>query len=216
METCEKCGADPVEQRDWKCMRNLVEHEDVLVNNRLAWMLAFNGFLFTALGLSFSAEATALVKLGENAPETFKTFGRSVEILRASLATAGVLSSLAAIVGVVAALAAIRCAATTFEDSLQGKSSGHPKFFPASSKNARSLGMFSATLFPIIIAGVWTGYLTWLLRGSATDARTYAALVIFGLLMVAKIAMSSLEASATRERGISDTAPDVVESDANV
>ncbi|MFM9110337.1 MAG: hypothetical protein ACKOPN_07060, partial [Prochlorococcaceae cyanobacterium] len=37
---------------DWKRVRGVIEHENALVNNRITWLLASHGFLFTLLGLS--------------------------------------------------------------------------------------------------------------------------------------------------------------------
>lgn len=37
---------------DWKRVRGVIEHENALVNNRITWLLASHGFLFTILGLS--------------------------------------------------------------------------------------------------------------------------------------------------------------------
>lgn len=44
---------------DWKRVRGVIEHENVLVNNRISWLLASHGFLFTILGLSANNELVA-------------------------------------------------------------------------------------------------------------------------------------------------------------
>jgi len=32
-------------------IRNMIQHEDTLINHRLTWFLVFQGFLFTTLGI---------------------------------------------------------------------------------------------------------------------------------------------------------------------
>jgi hypothetical protein len=44
---------------DWKRVRGVIEHENGLVNNRITWLLASHGFLFTILGLSANNELVA-------------------------------------------------------------------------------------------------------------------------------------------------------------
>ena len=41
-----------------KIIRGMIEHENSLMNNRIGWMLAFNGFLFTAISISISQKAS--------------------------------------------------------------------------------------------------------------------------------------------------------------
>lgn len=98
-------------------VRRLVEHEDGLVDKRIGWMLAFNGFLFAAYGLSLGAEIslTEMVQtqpqgaycVAGNCVESVGALGRRIETLRASLVIAGCLSALAALAGVWAAMRAM-------------------------------------------------------------------------------------------------------------
>ncbi|MBL9128289.1 MAG: hypothetical protein JNL97_11605, partial [Verrucomicrobiales bacterium] len=43
----------------WQLCRQVIEHEDNLVNHRLTWFLVINGFLMTACGASLGTLATA-------------------------------------------------------------------------------------------------------------------------------------------------------------
>jgi hypothetical protein len=58
-------GGDPekperLNQKDrWDLCRQVIEHEDNLVNHRLTWFLVINGFLMTACGASLGTLATA-------------------------------------------------------------------------------------------------------------------------------------------------------------
>ena len=53
-------GLNPTEDaltlaKRWEMARELIEHEDNLVNHRIGWILNLQGFLFAALGLGASA-----------------------------------------------------------------------------------------------------------------------------------------------------------------
>lgn len=93
-------------------VRRLVEHEDGLVDKRIGWMLAFNGFLFAAYGLVLNAQIT-LTKMQMGVVASTSDFGGfwdildQVEVLRTALMIAGCLSSAAALVGVWAAMRAM-------------------------------------------------------------------------------------------------------------
>jgi len=128
--------------------RDFTAHEDGLINQRLVWMLTFNGFLFTAYALSLTAEATATIN--ENL--------RTIEViyqLRDSLTVAGFASAFIAAIGVLGALKAIRSAAYHYNYAMW-RNNLRP-FYPRVIGRRRTnvLGMICAVSTPFVVSGPW-------------------------------------------------------------
>lgn len=143
----------------WHDARSQLEAEDGLVNNRIGWMLALNGFLFTAFGLLqvevFSACA-AVDAAGNNtpAPNCIENGQSHVSPLMLVISIAGVGAGWASYLGVLAAFNAILDVRKEFHKLVGDKAIG---FYarPISSKWAADAGMRSALTFPILAMGLW-------------------------------------------------------------
>lgn len=147
-------------------VRRLVEHEDGLVDKRIGWMLAFNGFLFAAYGLSLGAEIS-LVEMVQTEPEgaycvagncaaSVETLTLRIETLRSSLVIAGCLSALAALAGVWAAMRAMAYVRHDYGVYLRdSKTLGSvvPAF--PSVKAAEFLGNAYGLLMPCLVSVPW-------------------------------------------------------------
>ncbi len=128
--------------------REFTTHEDGLVNQRLVWMLTFNGFLFTAYALSLTAESTARIRDLDLTIE-------AIAQLRDALTVAGFASAFVAAFGVLGALKAIRSAAHHYNDVMW--SNRIRPFFPRIIGRRRSnvLGMICAVSTPFMVSGPW-------------------------------------------------------------
>lgn len=147
-------------------VRRLIEHEDGLVDKRIGWMLAFNGFLFAAYGLSLGAEIS-LAELAQKEPEgafcvagscveSVEALTRRIETLRASLVIAGCLSALAALAGVWAAMRAMAYVRNDYGLYLRAREdlgSVVPAF--PSVKTAAFLGNAYGLLMPCLVSVPW-------------------------------------------------------------
>ncbi|MBA86405.1 hypothetical protein ACSSNL_09555 [Thalassobius sp. S69A] len=147
-------------------VRRLVEHEDGLVDKRIAWMLAFNGFLFAAYGLSLGAEIS-LLEFTPTEPgppfcvfvtclESVEALGKRIETLRAALVIAGCLSALAALIGVWAAMRAMSYIRSDYQQYLarmQVRQLTMPAF--PSVKSSAVLGDAYGLAMPCLVAVPW-------------------------------------------------------------
>ena len=91
----------------YKIIRDYITHEDSLINNRLTWLLAIQGLLFTAYGLSIR-EATRTADLVS---------------LISLLKILGILTSFLGFTGILAAVLAIEKVAKKWEDKSLDKCS---------------------------------------------------------------------------------------------
>lgn len=147
-------------------VRRLVEHEDGLVDKRIAWMLAFNGFLFAAYGLSLGAEISLLEHTPKEPGPPFCVFvtcaenveilSRRIETLRAALVIAGCLSALAALMGVWAAMRAMVYVRRDYAQHLkaQTKTGLVMPAFPSVGR-AAALGNAYGLAMPCLVAVPW-------------------------------------------------------------
>ena len=150
---------------DWKNIRSLLEHEDGLVNQRLLWMLTFNGFLFTALGLSLGPQGTILAASCELANDcsSRKVANAAIQellLIRIGLALAGISSAIAALMGVTAAFGYIlqlERSVGLVVDKRGVNDASLPTFYkkPIGYRWSNKWGMVSGILLPSLIAGVW-------------------------------------------------------------
>ncbi len=131
--------------------RKFTNHEDGLVNQRLAWMLTFNGFLFTTYALSITAEANSYAIDGAHKVAVIT----SINQLREALTVAGFASAIVAAVGVLAALRAIRSVAFHY-NYLLWRRQIRP-YFPRiiGTKKTSRLGMACAVSTPFVVSGPW-------------------------------------------------------------
>ncbi|MEM8577653.1 MAG: hypothetical protein AAGF60_07355 [Pseudomonadota bacterium] len=197
-------------------MRGLIEHEDGLINSRLTWMLAFNGFLFTAYGLSLAPEGMVTAAQITDVPcskdcataQDVRDFLAQLQLVRVAIGLAGVGSRLVAAIGTAAALRRILqlndiwCAHYRSTASLIQAS-------PIGSYLTNRAGALAALLLPSIVCGIWAFVLVrltvlneWGFAGASDVAA--GCLVLLGLLVAAGIGLfvSSKRASLDR-RGLS-------------
>ena len=174
---------------DWKNLRTLIQHEDSLVNNRLVWMLTFNGFLFTAFGLSLGPEATVITSVCNN--ERDFSLGvihcvRSTEdshlirqaiYLRLALALSGIGSAWAALVGIAAAFSAMYSHERAFLH-LHGKNLTGFYVNPISAREAMIAGNQGALLMPSILIGTWLFVLGLIAISSMRSIQVFEAQLI--------------------------------------
>lgn len=112
-----------------------VEREQVLINNRISWMLTFEGFLFAGLALAGDSKSTP--EFRRAIKETFPLVGATVAVLTVF----GVLAATLAIVN-----------AKTFWKNLVG-TAGFPT--PHGSLTASILGRATSFGVPIAVAVAW-------------------------------------------------------------
>lgn len=176
------CGSNT--NTPWDNARLLIEHENGLVNQRLGWMLAFNGFLFTALALSLSASSTIATPPQGVSTDTdgLEHLAQTLEILRMAVGLAGFLSTVVAALGVSAAGAAIRmiCHRTNLSGNELPLTGGGSSSF---------VGEMSALLFPAILGGVWFGWCFWIWSEGSSAGLTAG---VVGFLAGAAIAVLSI------------------------
>jgi hypothetical protein len=141
----------------YSMVRSQIEHEDSLVNHRLTWLLMINGFLFSALGFSFAAEATGLDK-GEG-------FCSKINHARDGLAMLGFLSSLILLIGILAASASIHNLMKQWNNVLNKLSNSDKINYPQiignydKLKTGKSIivwgGFLPSWLLPVLICVTW-------------------------------------------------------------
>jgi hypothetical protein len=113
---------------------NLVTIEQGLINNRITWMMTFQGFLFAAFAVSMSDQNDKIVR----------------GILYNVLPLVGMSVAFFTAVGVVAAISSISSIKTQFRESVYNK-------WPAPYSNPliSFLGRIVALSFPVIIIITW-------------------------------------------------------------
>lgn len=167
-------------------VRDKVVHEDNLVNQRLTWFIALNGFIFAALSFSLSAEGSALSELSSES-DTVKakaeSFINRLHFIRLSLFSIGLGSSLATLLGIFAAYRRISHERINFHLYLSyvkgviGKSSDRRELIPwlprlTGYPFTNSLGMLSGLILPILIGAAW-----WVFGFSMTDLEAPPAII---------------------------------------
>lgn len=71
----------------YECSVQQIEYEQGLINNRISWMLTFQGFLFGSMALVASDNSAEVIRM------TFKTIVPLLGILTSSLAIVGIYAS---------------------------------------------------------------------------------------------------------------------------
>lgn len=156
MEKYEQCPA-------FDDLRQIIEHEDGLIDKRIGWMLAFNGLLFAAWGLSLSAKVSLAASCGEEPCTGVKValvqeLASQINALQIAMVLAGVLSTIAALVGISAAGRAIHFAKYDLlanvlkwnEDRAEGR------LIPiAGNERTARFGIAYALSVPVIVAMPW-------------------------------------------------------------
>jgi hypothetical protein len=89
----EQLPVNPDSKRRWELCRQVIEHEDNLVNHRLTWFLIINGFLMTACGASLGTLATADPTRFQWAVVGFLTANCLVGLVISALATPAILAA---------------------------------------------------------------------------------------------------------------------------
>lgn len=149
-----------------KC-RSHCEHEDHLVNQRLTWLLALHGLLFTAYGFTISGEASALIApyftpgatpihSVPSPADAYRNFATQLASVREGMIWLGVLSSLAVLFGIVAAFRVIRDMNRQLPRptvSSRRTLFTYPHLIGGMTCNV--LGMTCGLLIPFLTAGVW-------------------------------------------------------------
>lgn len=66
-------------------IRSMIQHENTLMNHRMTWMLVFQGFLFTSLGLSWSQTALLHILVSVIGGLSCLSFGYSLHCARCAI-----------------------------------------------------------------------------------------------------------------------------------
>ena len=139
------------EQNYYKEIRRLIVHEDHLIHDRLSWLLALQGFLFTALGFSLSSEAIA----GENVSKIHLLFH-----VRIALAVVGSGSSILTWISITSAAIAIGKLRKAWKIFCEERNivNGFPPILGGASEGLGG-GLVAAIILPLFLAAVW-GYVS--------------------------------------------------------
>ena len=135
----------------WNDLRSQLQHEDGLVNQRLAWMLAFNGFLFAVVGLSLFKEIP-----GHPGTGGFQLRADQLVALRIVVSLAGIGTAIAAFLGTLAAFRTIRLLVEKYRKHPAGSSARNICRYPSGETGPSNLGMASGLLFPSLLLGIWS------------------------------------------------------------
>lgn len=130
-------------------VRNLIEHEDELVNHRTNWTLIFHGLLFTAFVGGVGLIDKVNFKVGS---EDAVTIGIGVAC------ALGIVSALAAFVGVRTAERQLQRVTAWW---LQQPGSTHANEFPPIYTYSKRTAWFGSSAYFLVLAGVWL-ILLWL------------------------------------------------------
>ncbi|ACV35121.1 hypothetical protein CAP2UW1_1820 [Candidatus Accumulibacter phosphatis] len=145
-------------------IREKIEHEDDLVNQRQMWMITFNGLLFTAYGFSLGASGSSISGLASDPTnqrllESFNSLQTTIEALRLALAGVGTLSAIFGLLGVIAAFKAIRDDEYVFAEFVKQtlKAGKYVPVLPSliGRRWNNVFGMLSGMFFPLLVAGAW-------------------------------------------------------------
>ena len=143
----------------FEAYRRIIEHEDGLVDKRIAWLLAFNGLLFAAYGLSLSAEIV-LQDLNSNDVTAWQqSMSERIETLRQAISFAGLLSCFAALIGVSAAMRAIAYTKNDYSEVILGSNGERLKgklVAIAGSRKTFLWGMVYGLAMPPLVAVPWS------------------------------------------------------------
>ena len=147
-------GSNPYKM--YEIIRQKIEQEDSLVNQRIMWMITLNGLLFAAYGFLLKNDPIWLQsgdwKLILNG--TYSGSDLQAKLLLMGIVFAGVGSSCAALLGVIAAFRAIRDNEYFMEKYL--KANTLPRFPSViGRKTSNVMGMISGISVPFIICGAW-------------------------------------------------------------
>lgn len=137
----------------WVQARQIIEHEDRLINSRLGWMFAFNGFLFAALGFSLSAESSL-----SDEPRAEQLLD-TINALRLAVGAVGIAVSVIAWIGLVGAFCAIQYARHIYHRHPSRLIAGD-QYITGPGKMATAAG-YASTLVPVTMTTVWAVWIAY-------------------------------------------------------
>jgi uncharacterized membrane protein len=141
------------EKEQFDIARELIRHEDGLVNNRITWLLVLQGFLFTAF-----VNGISLFDKFSDRPNTVTCI------------TVGLI--LICVLGMVSSLTALNVVQIAFKQAEEvkvwwGKTGLKEKFPPVAGKLGKGwyYFLFSTGRMPFVFVGVWSILIVLLLAG---------------------------------------------------
>jgi len=157
-------------------MRDVIEHEDALIDNRLRWMFTLMGFLFAGIAISVNAEVNLIAREADIAAARFADMQSTLAGFRIAAALIGMISAAVTLFGLLAAELAITAAAIAYRDLTDG-AAPHP-FAPIGGEPTNILGLTPGAWFCITLFGTWFGFLLWVGGAGGAVAAFLGALAI--------------------------------------
>jgi hypothetical protein len=140
------CRKDENTQR-YEYIAHQINREELLINNRLTWMLTLNGFLFATFALLLKSDPVT------NSP----TWDSTIFLLRWGLPTLGIFISLAGLLGVIAAQLQIKWLCRQWHEHKLDERQLWVRPFGAN--GASELGKLACCLPPVALMLMWFGLL---------------------------------------------------------
>jgi hypothetical protein len=141
----------------YNALRDYITHEDSLINNRLTWLLASQGLLFSAFSALFKPMADLALSgekchMSNHAIEMFS----DLKMLQYILSVLGLSISVICYIGIDAATKTIGQIVDDFEaEIVQDEKLKLPALTAGGSQEARKFGAFSSRAIPISLLLAW-------------------------------------------------------------
>jgi hypothetical protein len=148
IEEAQKAPEPEADIDHYKIFRSYVEHEDALINNRLTWTTAIQGFLFAIY---------SFMGAGWNGNETQNVTQAVRQRLVQDLPKLGIFAAIASYVGVLAAVLAIQTLDRDWKVVLKTfpRKAPLPALVGGGNEVAHWMGLFAPILYPIGIGVAW-------------------------------------------------------------